>query len=92
MLKSLKDDLSNTLPKEAIEGLEKNDTTAAAISGMEIVKAVGVIWFVYVFTDHKYTDSCLDGQKKFFITFILCFLLMSEASTNPLKIKLMLLK
>ena len=62
MLKSLKDDLSNTLPKEAIEGLEKNDTTAAAISEMEIVKAVGVIWFVYVFTDHKYTDRCLDGQ------------------------------
>jgi hypothetical protein len=62
LLKSLKDDLSNTLPKEAIEGLEKNDTTAAAISEMEMVKAVGIIWFVYVFTDHKYTDRCLDGQ------------------------------
>ncbi|WP_285055394.1 hypothetical protein [Pedobacter ginsengisoli] len=58
----MKDDLSNTLPKKAIEDLEKNDTTATAISDMEIVKAVGVIWFVYVFTGHKYTDRCLNGQ------------------------------
>ena len=65
MLKSLKDDLSNTLPKKAIEDLEKNDTTATAISDMEIVKAVGVIWFVYVFTGHKYTDRCLNGQMMY---------------------------